>query len=721
MMAETALALVMLLVLVLIGWAALAPLRQEHRDLLFPATPVLGAALLAAVMSTTSQFTAAAWGLGITISVALVLVLVGVRRGTRPYRVGASALLWLPVTLVIGLAGATVALVPSIWVGDGAAIMSGGNHDVYYFVAESAWLEQHPVAPRPDMGAAPGLGNATPADTPMRASLDLPLRFGQPLVHAALSVATGQAPVTNIMLVAALWVAVSAPAAFVGARLIGLGRGSAVAAAVLTSSAALLVQQVYIQNMDSLLGASLAILSVCAGLAALERRIPLWPAALVLAALAAVYTEYALFVAPPLLVAAVFRRPAEIPQTLLRAVGVVGLAVAVAPLAWLRGIGTLLIQRDGDAQGSPFFSAGPYVALSRIVGTSPVAGALFPSRITMVLAVLAVAGIVLALLLSRDRASWLVLVGVGVGYIALMTVEHHGYSQMRTVFLFSPLLTLVVVVGWDALVSRLPRDMRMVTRPTLVLARRGLTVALAVSVVVAAGANLRTPVRGVDRAFAESRHVDETYAEAAGWVEEVGGERGREVSVFVPDFVSQLWTAHVLREDDAVSYPSLRPDYLGVSRHWAGEIDPWALVGPGATFDASAEAVIRQNERFSLVDLTAEGVVIVVPQDTTRWMPWAISSESMAGPDLGRLLVVRNTEATGPVTLTVAVDSPDVAEIGVSVNGGTSLSAPVTDGVATLVVDLGRLSTATLKVDVGADLQPDGPGFRTVDVVARGS
>lgn len=719
MIADIVLGIAMLVVLVALGWSVIAPLKQEHQALLFPATPVLGAALLATVLSTTSRVMPTTWGLVITLGVALALVVVGVRRGNRPGRTGAPALAWLSVTLLVGLAGTAVALVPSLWVGDGAAIMSTGNHDVFYFVAESAWLDEQSVTPGPEMGDVPGAGNASPADTPMRASLDLPLRFGQPLVHSALSVATGQAPVENVMIVAALWVLISAPTAFVGARLIGLRHGFAVALSALTSTASLLVYQVYAQNLDSLLGASLAIFSICVGLAALERRTALWPASLAVAALAAVYTEYALFVAPPLLAAALVRRPREIPRSLLRALQLVGLAVLIAPVAWWSGLGTLLIRRDGDGMGSPFFSDGPYAAISRIVGTSPVGGPLFPSRITMVLATLAVLGIVLALLLSRHRVPWFVLITVGIGYIAHLTAGHHGYTQMRTVFLYAPLLTLVVVAGWDALVSRLHRIARLRIRPSWTVVQRTLTAALAVTVVVAAGANLRTALRSIDRTVSESRHFDETYTEAAGWVDAVGGARGSDVSVFVPDFVPQLWTAHSLRSEKAVSYPTLRPDYLGVIRYWAGEVDRWALIGPGATFDAPPQAVVRQNERFSLVDIDAGGTVVVVPQDTVAWLPGAVGVESMVGPDLGKLLVVRSPGSSGPVALTIAVDDPSVSTVRVdAVGAATSVSAPVTDGLVTLVIDLGTESVETLQVDVGADGRAEGSGFRTVDVVA---
>ncbi|NMR20860.1 hypothetical protein [Cellulomonas fimi] len=692
--------LLALLVLGLLGWAALAPLARAHRDLLLPAAPVLGAALLCVVLSTTAWFVDAGGGLVVTAAVAVALVVVGLRRSRRPWRSAAGGWAGAAVGLLVGSVGAAVALLPSAWVGDGRAMSPNASHDIYYYVAEAAWLAENTLASVPEPGAVPGAGNAVPADVPMRSSLILPLRIGQPMVHAALGELTGQGALGTAMVVMALWVLLVAPAALVTGRLLRLGRGASTALALVSVTSAILLQQVYQQNVDALLGVSLALLTVGTCIAAAERRLALWPAALTMAGLVGVYTEYALFVVPAVAGGILLRRPAGLGRRLARLLAVVGVAVLVAPTSWWRGIGVLLVQRDADALGSPFFSDGWYAAVSRVVGTSAIAGPLTGSRATLPLVLLVVLGWVLAVLLDRYRGAWLLLLGVGLGYIGFLTVEHRGYSQMRSASLLLPLLLVVTVAGWSALLRSLRRS-RRVPRAARVAVASGLVLSVAVWAFV----NLRSAPAGLDRGYAASRHVDETYDEAAAWVDELGGREGEDVTVAAPDFVHQLWLSHLLRDDELVSYVSLRPDYLGVQSYWAGESDRYVLVGPGAALDATGGTVVEQNERFTLVDMSAGPVVVTVPRELVSWVPYAQPDGSMIGPDGGDVAVLRSAGTTGAVELMLGVsEGPGtpvrvtVAETGRSVTGAVGGT-----GVGTVVVDLAALPVATLDVDLGAD------------------
>ncbi len=233
-----------------------------------------------------------------------------------------------------------------------------------------------------------------PADNPMRAALALPLRIGQSMAQAALMVATGGEPVNSVMVLTALWALLVAPAAFVAARLPRVRRALAAAVAVVSATSAILVQQAYQQNVDALLGVGLALLTVASCVAAAERRVPVPFAALVLAGLVAVYTEYALFVAPAVL-GAVLQRRRHRGTAVRRSLAVLALAVLVAPTAWVRAVGVLAIDRAADAAASPLIRDGWYLAVSRLVGAAPLTGTA-ASRSVIALAGLLVLGWLLA-------------------------------------------------------------------------------------------------------------------------------------------------------------------------------------------------------------------------------------------------------------------------------------------------------------------------------------
>jgi len=695
---------VALVVLCVLGLAVLAPMRAGRRDALLPAAPVLGAALLAVVMSTTSWVVPARGGLLVAVLVAAGLVALAVRHGRRPWRFSRRAVVTAALVLVVGAVGAAVALVPTTWVGDGRAMSANSSHDIYYYVAESTWLLEHPIAPGPQLGLVPGDGNATPADNPMRATLAIPLRIGQPMVQAALMVATGQRAVDSVMVLTALWVLLVAPAAFVAARLLRVRPAPAFAVAVVSATSALLLQQAYQQNVDALLGVSVALLTLATCVTATERRVPVPLAALVLVALVAVYTEYAVFVAPAVLAGVLLRRRHRC-AAIRRAAAVLALAVALAPTAWARGAGVLAVDRAAEAAASPLYSDGRYLAVSRFVGTAPLTGTgTNPGLMTAALAGLLVLGWVLAVLVDRYRGLWLTLLVVGLGYLAFVTVEGRGYTQLRSASLLLPLLLLASGSGWAALLRVLGSRTRARGGP-VGRTRSVVAVGLVASAAVFAVVNLRSAPAGLDRGYVTSRHVDVTFDDIGEWVAEHGGPDGEAVTALVPDIFAQMWAAEALRDTPLVAYPALRPDYLGLTSYWAGESDRFLLVGPGAHVWAGTGAVVEQNDRFQLVDLWAGPAVAVTPMDLPAWWPAAAGDGAMTGPDLGTVLVLRSSTATSTPTLELSVPGrtgPVDVLLTVVETGTTTRAVLDSDGTA-VPVDLDGLTRATITVDLAAD------------------
>lgn len=714
-----------LAVLTALGLAVLAPLRRARREALLAAAPLLGAALLAVVMSTTAWFLPAAGGLAVTGVVAVALVGVAVARGGRPWRIDRRAAGTLALLLLLGCAAAATALLPHLWVGDGRAISANGSHDLYYYAAESTWLLENPIDTWPTIGDVPGAGTAAPGDYPMYAALQTPLRIGQPMVQAALLAATGQSAVDGIGVLTVLWVLVVTPGAYAAARLLRVRPRPAVGVALVCGASALLVQQAYQQNVDSLLGVGLALLALAACVAAVERRVPVPLAALVLAAVVAVYTEYATFLAPAILAGVLLRRPLRRP-VLARAAALVGLAVVIAPTAWARGLGVLLVDRSADTGFSPLADDGLWLAAARAVGAAPLTGS-SPSRVALPLLALLVAGWVGAVLADRHRAMWAALLVVGLGYVSWLAMDGRGYTQMRAAVLLSPLLLLASGVGWAALLERLRRRLRGpvgavrepadARRSTLVW--RAAVVGLTASAAVFALVNLRSAPLSLDRAVVTWRHVDASFDDVAAWVAEDAGPRGEDVTALVPDLFTQVWAAGALRSADLVAYPSLRPDYLGRTHYWAGEADRFWLVGPGAQVAADEDAVLRTNERFTWVDTAAGPAVAAAPDDAPRWFHQADADGDMAGPDLGRVLVLRSADASTTPQLVLAAPGAtgDVPVVLTVLDTGEQVRAVVDADGEPVPVPLGVARSGVVEIDLEGDGRDSGLSLTLMGVL----
>ena len=166
-----------------------------------------------------------------------------------------------------------------------------------------------------------------------------------------------------------------------------------------------------------------------------------------------------------------------------------------------------------------------------------------------------------------------------------------------------------------------------------------------------------------------------------------------------------MWLAYELRDEALVSYPSVSPDYLGMTTYWAGEVDRYLLVGPGSSIDAPSSAFVASNRRFSLVDVQGAPVGAVIPNDLPRWSPSAQTDGQMIGPDGGTMTVLRSPGATGAVRLELGLTSNDGArEIAVTVvETGETVHSVIRAGIGSVVVDLRDLDRATVKVDRGAD------------------
>ena len=641
------------LVLTALGLAVLAPMRPGFRQAWLPAAPLLGASLIVAVLSSTSWLVPTGWGLVVVVGCALGCVMIGLRRGSRPWAYRARPVVAAIIAWLIGIVSACLALIPNFLMGDSRVISANPNHDAFYYAAESSWFSSYTMSDTPSIGTDPATSALVPAFAPAVSSFHLPLRMGQPLVQSAINAVLRIDEISSTMPIMALYGLMLPGAAIVTGRMLRFRPSTCYGLAIVSATSTLLIYQVYSQNMDSLLGISLAIAAIGCVIGAAQSRSPVWPAALILSGLVGVYTEYALFVAPAIAGGILLHRSPRYLLNLKRALLVLAVSILIAPMAWLRGVMALLFHPPSgfDTSASPFSSDGLWAGINRVVGVAPFASGLDPSESGLLLATVVVTGLILALLLARNRGVWWGLLLVGLGYIAMLTVEQRGYTQLRSILLFTPLALLACAAGWDGL-------RRKVRRRGHQYWSKAIGWALVPVLALWVGVNVRTVWAQVNPDYIASRHVNDDYLEAADWVAELGGAEGADVSVLVPDFYPQLWMGFLLREDDAVSYPILNPSYFRVGEFWAGELDRYLLVGSGVQVDADPGAIVGSNSTFTLLDTSAGAVTVVAPDGLGAWFPHTQPGGEFSGYTGNTLLVLRSPGAPENVSLELSTTEP---------------------------------------------------------------
>jgi len=688
----------------LLGLMLLAAVAPELRHALLPAAPLVGVAFLVAALHATGLILSVRRGLVVVVLLAVVVLVVGVRRGRVRPLVDRPSAAWSLAGLALGIPFALVALAPSAILDASRVVSPSASNDAVWYVSVSSWLEDHPITDVPAIPLAPAesADPGVPADGPAVSALTFPLRVGQELVQASLNVVTGTSPITTFTPWVATWVLLLPGGCLAAAALLRLGRGVGVLAGVVMASSVVLVQQVYNQNAASVLGIALAPLVLAAVVAGLERdrRMPLLLAGLLLSGLVGTYSEYAPFIAPALAAALLLRR-SGLGVAAARGVGVLLLAVAMAPLAWYRALQGLIGVRGGaaDAFPSPFRDAPLYVVLNRLVGVGPAEAGAERSWLAILLAAVVVAGVLLAVALGPHRGLWIGLLGVALPFIAWLSIQRLGYTQRRAVEIVLPLVLFIAVAGWVTLVARLSRGAGGEGRRQVRVGRWTgapialvLAAALLVPLVVFVGVNVRSSLSAFARADLAPRHVDSDFFDARQWVIDAGDE---DVSVLVPSFFDQQWMTLVLRDDEQVEYPAIRPDYFRTESFWTGEADRFWLVGNGVQVDADPDVVVHSNARFRLLDLSRGEAVIAAPYGLTHWDTGLWGDGGATTVDAAQALVIRTPGAGSAVTLRLR--SP----LGESLD--VSVAAP---GAAPTVVDDLSLQPVDLPVALPAGTEP---------------
>jgi hypothetical protein len=612
------------LVLTAIGWLVLAPMVRSRRDALLPTAPLFGVVLLVVVLHDTTLVVSVQRGLLVVVAVLIVLAVCAFRRDPTWWRPSRAALAMLGVTAACGVLPAVWALTPSLAVGDSNVIQPSTNNDAFYYVTVADWLQHHRATDRPDIGATPEDPGVQPSYATARSHLDLGLRMGQELTQAAVATVLHRHIEETWYPLTALWVLLLPASGVAAALFFRLRLISGLVLGTMTSVSALVIFQLAAQNSDSLLGTVLLPLALGAVVRALGRD-PLVSsvmAGVILTSLVGTYTELLPLIALALVVAVLARRPREVPRALAAAIVMLVAAFVVAPLVWVRAVRSLVFIGGITVEGMPssFRGAPLPVILGRFLGLAG-PGDLDVSGLAVGLGVALAAVGILATLLSRRWPFYLALVLPGaILSIYLVTVRERPYTQQRVVQLLLPLVLLVVVAGWDALWTTAQRRTRAGPGRRRTTPGRARPATL-VAVVGALGATAFVVSNGVTdhdmqlTEVAKTRHVGPEFAEAARWIRDDGGADGDRTAVLVGDFFSQLWITDALRDSPDVAYPALFTSYQAATSYWDGEPRRWLLTDSGAIMRVDSGVVVKQNDRFALLDLSKGAAVVVVPAD----------------------------------------------------------------------------------------------------------
>jgi hypothetical protein len=690
----------------LVGLAVLAPLRQRLRDLWLPASPVLGVAFLVVGLHWTSIAWGTATGIWLVLGAAVALVVLGVVRGTRPWRFSGPAALAAAVTSLIGLGGALLALVPNGWLGSSRVVLPTPNNDAFYYISEAVWLKDHPFTTPPVIGPGPGSGTESPLGTSAAQAILAPLRVGQPLASSGIHGLFGSTDVLAFMPTMAAYIMMTAGAVFVAMRLLGANPLAGGLAAALVCTSATTVRAAYDTHADSLLGIALVLVTIGAVVAATMRHLPRWPAVVLTAGLVGAYAEYLVFLLPVFAAAAFLVPGRGYLSRMRRGVTVGMLSVFISPMAWWRAIRNLLLSNSGgDTFPSPFLTDTPALGAARALGSTAVTMDTFPRALTLALAGMLVVGCLAVLVLSRYGIPVAAALAVGLVLCWYATVTGRGYLQDRLVTLTMPLVWVAAVLGWQLVVLRLRRRGARSPLP------RWTAVTLAVAVTaVACGVNATSATAALDPTVVRARAVTGEFDDAAGWVRELGGPEGENVTVAVPDLFDQMWLVYELRDDDAVSFLSLHQDYLRPENYWNGEVDRYILVGSGVALTSEA-GVVRRSAHFRLVDTTRAPVTVVAPTEMNTWWPFPEDAGALGGSGSG-LVVLRGPRAGPPLTLHVGTTAPGTPLQLAAPNGATTTAVlgagttevPVPDSNA----DTERIAISTPGVDSVRTIRLDG-------------
>jgi hypothetical protein len=472
-------------------------------------------------------------------------------------------------------------------------------------------------------------------------------------------------------------------------------------------SAGLLGYQVLNQNGASVLGVVLLPVVAAGVLGARERspvRVPLWVSAVLLSAVAGVYSELMVTLGPALFVGFVVGD--KLLPAVRRFAGLVALSLLASPLAWLNTYRSLVI--TGSASGvwdRKVFRIGSASQIlshyTGVIGLDETAARMGWAIVVVIIIVVGLVGLRSIAGLAPFAYSYAALNAV---LVAQMVRTHTDYTLERVVMLAQPTLLLLAVIG---LATMLHRWTGCVTRPSLSDARRRPSLLLRERRSVLAAALVALLVLGVvqERTVHAStyvgadivhRSVRDELVHAAAAVRAVGASDGADVLVSDADLVDRLWLADLLRDRPQVAWTQLTTDYFFTPSFVGAARPRWFLVDDAGWHTAGAGPSFGN---LQLIDASGAPFTQVVPLWEDVWKPDPSGGSAQSITTAGSLLVVRSNPGA-PLTLRVWSTDAGGAPGTIQVVGGAATSGVAGATATELSVQLPAATVVTLAFTV---------------------
>lgn len=527
------------------------------------------------------------------------------------------------------LVAGAVALAPFVVlvanVGSTEFVHLDANHDGFFTTAVPRWLMEHRA-----VGSSGLTTDGSSTDLGLVGSVwdryqTMSLRFGAEALVAVVARVTRSDPANVWLPVAATFAALVGLAAHRLTSALGRAGWWAVAAGAVAAST-LAVRAISEQHLPTILAIALLLVLVTEVEHTTAGRPGATPAivlALLVTAVVAVYGEVLALAGPPLVALVLVRSRRRRVWDGRRWGLVLAWSAALGAPVWWRSLRGATATNVPVGYVSPYGSSvAPFAAVRNALASPVDLATSFSSspalvRVGVLVGLgLLVTGLVAACCIGRARTWWVTLaLTTTVGWWWFGRDNASGYRQARWVEWAVPLLLLGALIGWAALTDRIAeRRWRRAPRtptfaPTAVLAL--VTLGLAVP-------GLATVARLRDD---PTRRVDHAFTEMATWVERRDPTGGATV-VWAADYFTNLWSPYALQDAPETAYLSIYYDYYDVRSFGSLARRRWLVLDTSAarSGELAPGSVVRENARFTLVDLVAGPARLVVgPLHQGRW------------------------------------------------------------------------------------------------------
>jgi len=660
------------------GWGVIGLFPRHVRPAFTPAAPAVGVAAVIVVAHAVTLVLPLRWGAWLIFAGGVAVVARRCLAGSLEPRAVAKTVVAIGVPIACAAVSVALAMQPVFRVDAGYVEHPTSNHDALWYVSNADWLVGHRGVSAPHLAAAPGPGVDPPSAQPAHDLIVKGFRVGESLVQGVVT-SIDRVPLYRTWFpTTAMWLVLLVGGCVTLAAVLALPRWVGYAGGIAAVGAGLLGYQVLNQNGASVLGLALLPVAVAGVLGARDDSpvaVPLWVASGLLAAVAGTYSELLVTLGPSLLVAYLWGAPLR--RGLARFARLVALSWAVAPLAWVNAVRSLILTGSADSVfprrtmriGSAWAIVSHYTGAIGLDETK--------ARPAAALAIITVVciGLIGAWRVRQLRHFAWVYLGLNALLVAVMLRRKNDYTLERIVMLGQPVTLLLAGLGIGALAlegraalaARLSGPARARRRRTrrVSVATAGAAIAAVVLLGgVQAHAVLASSFTGTTL---QHRSVRPNLIQAADRVRATGAPSGADVLVSDSDYVDRLWLGELLRDRAEVSWVQLTTDYFSRETFVGAHTPRWVLADD-AGWQSRAEG--QQFGNLRLIDTRQRRFMQVLPVRGTWGPAGGAGAQALSGT--GTLLVVRS-DPTERLQLDLSSAAGTVLDSSIGVDGGPVL------------------------------------------------